>query len=43
MPVGIAVKETQNGPEYKKEACFVRWIIALIEVLVITNELHLGR
>jgi hypothetical protein len=40
--VDVAVKESQDGPEYQKDACFVRWTIALIEMLVMTNELHLG-
>jgi hypothetical protein len=41
--VGVAVKERQYGPEYQKDVCFVRWTISLIEVLVMTNEPHLGR
>jgi hypothetical protein len=39
----VAVKERQDGPEYQKHDCFVCCTIPLIEVLVMTNELHLGR
>jgi hypothetical protein len=42
VPVGVAVKKRQDGPEYQKDACFVAWTIALLEVLVMTNEPHLG-
>jgi hypothetical protein len=42
VPVGVAVKERQDGPDYKNDACFVHWTIALIEGLVMTNEPHLG-
>jgi hypothetical protein len=38
----VAVKEMQDQPECQKDACFVVRYIALFEVLVITNELHLG-
>jgi hypothetical protein len=38
----VAVKEKQSGPEYQKDACFVVRSISLFEVLVMTNELHVG-
>jgi hypothetical protein len=38
----VAVKERQDGPEFQKDACFVVRSISLFEVLVLTNELHLG-
>jgi hypothetical protein len=38
----IAEKERQDGPECQKYACFVVRYIDLFQVLVITNELHLG-
>jgi hypothetical protein len=38
----VAAKERQDGPECQKDACFVVRSIALSEVLVMTNELHLG-
>jgi hypothetical protein len=38
----VAEKERQDGPECQKYACFVVRSIALLEILVITNELHLG-
>jgi hypothetical protein len=41
--IDVAVKESQDGPEYRRDSCLVRWTIALIEVLVMTNEPHLGR
>jgi hypothetical protein len=40
VPVGVDVKERQDGPEYQNDACFVSWNIALIEVLVMTNAYH---
>jgi hypothetical protein len=40
--MSVAAKESQDGPECQKYACFVVWSIALFEVLVMTNELHLG-
>jgi hypothetical protein len=40
--MNIAKKERQDGPEYQKDACFVVRSISLLEVLVMTNELHLG-
>jgi hypothetical protein len=43
VPIDAAVKERQDGPDFRRDACFVRWTIALIEVLVMTNEPHLGR
>jgi hypothetical protein len=43
VPVGVAVKEIQDGPEYGRYVGFVCCTIALIEVLVMTNEPHLGR
>jgi hypothetical protein len=43
VPVGVAVKERHGEPEYQKDTCFVSWTIALIEVLVMNNKLHLGR
>jgi hypothetical protein len=42
VPLYVAVKERQNVPEYQKDACFVVLSIALFEVSVMTNELHLG-
>jgi hypothetical protein len=38
----VAGKERQDGPESQKDACFVVRSIAFFEVLVMTNELHLG-
>jgi hypothetical protein len=38
----VSVKERQDGTKCQKDACFVVWSIALFEVLVMTNELHLG-
>jgi hypothetical protein len=38
----VAVKERQYGSECQKYACFVVRSIALFEVLVMTNKLHLG-
>jgi hypothetical protein len=38
----IAEKEMKDGPECQKDACFVVRSIALLEVLVMTNEIHLG-
>jgi hypothetical protein len=38
----FAVKERQDGPKCQKDACFVVWSIALFEVLLMNNELHLG-
>jgi hypothetical protein len=38
----VAVKERQDGPECQKYAWFDVRYIALIEVLVMTNKLHLG-
>jgi hypothetical protein len=38
----IAEKERQDGTECQNDACFVVWTITLLEVLVMTNELHLG-
>jgi hypothetical protein len=32
----VAVEERQDGPEHQRDDCFVRWTIALIEVL--SNE-----
>jgi hypothetical protein len=43
VPVDVAAKERQDGPEYRRDACFLFWNIALIEMLVMTNEPHLGR
>jgi hypothetical protein len=34
--------QKDDGPEYQKYACFVVWYTALLEVLVMTIELHLG-
>jgi hypothetical protein len=42
VSVGVAVKERQDGPENQNYALFVHWTISLIEVLVMTSELHLG-
>jgi hypothetical protein len=42
VPMIIAEKQRQDGPECQKDACFVVRSIALFEVLVMTNELHLG-
>jgi hypothetical protein len=38
----VVVKERQDGPEFQKDACFVVRSIALFEVLVMNNQLHLG-
>jgi hypothetical protein len=38
----VAGKEKQDGPECQKDACFVVRSISLFEVLIMTNELHLG-
>jgi hypothetical protein len=38
----FAAKERQDGPECQKDACFFVRSIALLEVLVMTNQLHLG-
>jgi hypothetical protein len=40
--VCVGVKERQDGPEYQKDACYVVRTLTLIEVLVMTNKLHLG-
>jgi hypothetical protein len=42
VPMIIAEKEMQDGQEFQKDACFVVRYIALFQVLVINNELHLG-
>jgi hypothetical protein len=42
VPMIVAEKERQDGMECQKDACFVVRSIALFEVLVMTNELHLG-
>jgi hypothetical protein len=42
VPIIVATKERQDGPEYPKDAFFVVRSIAVFEVLVMTNELHLG-
>jgi hypothetical protein len=38
----VAVKERQDGPECQNDACFIVRTISLFEVLVMTNEIHLG-
>jgi hypothetical protein len=38
----VAAKERQDRPECQKDACFVVRSIALFELLLMTNELHLG-
>jgi hypothetical protein len=38
----VDAKESKDGPECQKDACFVVRSIALFEVLVMTNELPLG-
>jgi hypothetical protein len=42
VPMIIAVKDRQDGPECQKDACFVVRSIDLFEVLVMPNELDLG-
>jgi hypothetical protein len=42
VPMIFAAKERQDGPECQKDACFFVRSIALLEVLVMTNQLHLG-
>jgi hypothetical protein len=42
LPMFVAVKEKHDGPECQKDACFVVRSIALLKVLVMTNEIHLG-
>jgi hypothetical protein len=38
----VDVKERQDGTECQNDACFGVRSIALFEVLVMPNELHLG-
>jgi hypothetical protein len=38
----VAAKERQEGMGCQKDDCFVVRSLALSEVLVMTNELHLG-
>jgi hypothetical protein len=38
----IAENERQDGPDFQKDACFGVRSLALFEVLVMHNELHLG-
>jgi hypothetical protein len=33
VPICVAVKERQDGPEYQKDACFVAWSTFLLKVL----------
>jgi hypothetical protein len=40
--MSAAEEERQDGLECQKNACFVVRSIALLEVLVMTNEIHLG-
>jgi hypothetical protein len=42
VPFFVAVKEMQDEPGYQKDSFFVVWYKALLQVLVMTNEVHLG-
>jgi hypothetical protein len=42
VPMSIAEKERQDGPQCHTDVCFDVRPIAFFEVLVMTNELHIG-